>query len=323
MKLKSGFLAGALIAFALAAPASAQSSFPEKPVTIIVPFGAGGGTDNLIRSFQPALEKALGKPVVIENRPGGGSTIGTAVAARAKADGYTVLAVDTAITVNPSLYSDLPYDTLKDLAPVSMLATGPVILIGNAGVEAKTVDDIIASAKAAPGVLTFASGGNGASTHLALELMKQVTDIDVIHVPYKGTGPATTDLVGGHVQYMFNGISASRPHLDSGAVIPVAVTGDERNPAVPDVPTFAELGYPDIDPMTIWGAWVPSGTPDDVVGILSDAFHEAVNDPDVVGTLNELGFFPVGSTPAEYGETATSEIAKWKQVIDTADIVVE
>ncbi|MBZ8132399.1 tripartite tricarboxylate transporter substrate binding protein [Afifella sp. IM 167] len=313
----------ASLALALAGAAHAQSDFPTRPVTLIVPFGAGGGTDNLVRTFQPALQEALGQAVVVENRPGGGSTIGTALVTKAQPDGYTLLAVDTAVTVNPALYDNLPYDTLKDLTPVSLLATGPVILIAHPSVEAKTMDDIVAKAKAEPGTLTFASGGNGASTHLALELMKLETGVDVIHIPYKGTGPATTDLLGGHVQYMFNGISASRPHLESGAIIGIAVTGDERNPAVPDVPTFAELGYPQVNPMSIWGVWAPAGTPDDVVAKLSDAFAKAINDPAVVEKLNDLGFFTVGSAPGEYGERVSSEMKKWKNVVETAHIVVE
>ncbi len=314
--------AAAALSVGLASPSLAQD-FPQKAVTIVVPFGAGGGTDNLVRTFQPALQEALGVPAVVENRPGGGSTIGTSIVAQAPADGYTVLAVDTAITVNPALYDNLPYDTLEDLVPVSMLATGPVILLAHPSAEAQTMDAIIEKANAEPGTLTFASGGNGASTHLALELMKLVTDIDVIHVPYKGTGPATTDLVGGHVQYMFNGISASRPHIDSGALVPIAVTGDKRNPAVPDVPTFAELGYPDVNPMSIWGVWAPKGTPEDAVATLSDAFATAINNPEVVAKLNELGFFTVGSSPDEYGATAKSEMDKWAEVVKSANIVVE
>ena len=314
--------AAAAMTVGLAGPSMAQD-FPEKAITIVVPFGAGGGTDNLVRTFQPALQEALGVPAVVENRPGGGSTIGTSLVAQAPADGYTVLAVDTAVTVNPALYDNLPYDTLEDLTPVSMLATGPVILVAHPSVEAKTIDAIIEKAKAEPGTLTFASGGNGASTHLALELMKLVTDTDVIHVPYKGSGPATTDLVGGHVQYMFNGISASRPHIEAGALVPIAVTGDKRNPALPDVPTFAELGYPDVNPMSIWGVWAPTGTPEEAVDTLSEAFATAINDPEVVEKLNALGFFTVGSSPEEYGETVRSEMEKWAEVVETANIVIE
>lgn len=315
--------ATAAAALAFAASAQAQEDFPSKPVTLVVPFGAGGGTDNLVRTFQGALQEELGQTVVVENRPGGGSTIGTDLVTNADADGYTVLVVDTAITVNPALYDDLPYDALEDLDPVSMLATGPVILVAHPSSEASSVEELIMLAEENPDQLTFASGGNGSSTHLALELMQLETGIDVVHVPYRGSGPATTDLVGGHVDYMFNGISASKPHLESGALKALAVTGEERNPAVPEVPTFAELGYPEVNPMSIWGAWVPAGTDPAIVEQLSEAFSVAVNDPEVVEQLNALGYFTVGSSPEEYGERVRAETDRWGEVVDAAGITVD
>ncbi len=311
------------LGFGLALPSTAQDMYPDKPIKVIVPFGAGGGTDNLVRTFQTAFEKAIGQPIVVEDHPGGGSVIGTELAVRSNADGYTVLVADSAITVNPSLYKNLPYDTLKDLSPVSLLATGPVILVANPKAAASTLPDLIKLAKANPGKLTFASGGNGSSTHLALELMKLVTGVDVIHVPYKGSGPATTDLVAGHVQYMFNGISASRPHLDNGNLKAIAVTGDERNPAVPNVPTFRELGYPEVNAMTVWGALVPAGTPKPIIDKLSAALHTAINDPEVVKKANSLGYFTVGSTPEKYGETLKSEMDKWAKVVKAANVKVD
>ena len=311
------------IGLGLASASAAQDAYPNKPIKVIVPFGAGGGTDNLVRTFQTAFEKAIGQAIVVENRPGGGSVIGTELAVRSNADGYTVLIADSGITVNPSLYNNLPYDTLKDLDPVSLLATGPVILVAYPKAEANSLSELIELAKANPGKLTFASGGNGASTHLALELMKLVTGVDVIHVPYKGSGPATTDLVGGHVQYMFNGISASRPHLDAGSLKAIAVTGDERNPAVPDVPTFKELGFPGVNPMTVWGALVPAGTPKPIIDKLSAAFHTAINDPEVVKKANSLGYFTVGSTPEQYGERFKAEIDKWAKVVKAANVKID
>lgn len=311
------------VSLGLASGAAAEDNYPSKPIHVIVPFGAGGGTDNLVRTLQPAFEKAIGQPIVVENHSGGGSVIGTQIAVHAPPDGYTVLVVDSAITVNPSLYDNLPYDTLKDLAPVSLLATGPVILVANPSAKADTFAQLLKLAKEKPNALTFASGGNGSSTHLALELMKMVTGVDVIHVPYKGSGPATTDLVAGHVKYMFNGISASRPQLDAGNLKALAVTGDERNPAVPDVPTFKELGYPKIDAMTIWGALVPAATPQPVIEKLSKAFHTAMSDPEVVKKANALGYFTVGSTPEEYGKRMRSEIDKWHKVVEAAGVKVD
>lgn len=306
-----------------ATTAMAGSDYPTKPVTLLVPYGAGGGTDNLTRIFQPAFQKALGGTVVVEDRPGGGSTIGTALVTKAAPDGYTVLVVDTSITVNPALHSNLPYDALRDLEPVSLLATGPVILVGHPSTKASTLSEIIDIAKRKPGVLTFASGGNGAATHLALELMKQVTDIDVIHVPYKGSGPATTDLVGGHVQYMFNGISASKQHILGGTLKAFAVTGEQRNPALPEVATFSELGYPKVDPMTVWGAWVPAGTPKDIIQKLSAAFNQAVNDPTVVKKLNALGYFTFGTSPEDYKTRVKADMKKWAKVVAAANIKID
>lgn len=311
-----------ILCFAISTEAATEN-YPNKTITIIVPFGAGGGTDNLTRIFLPAFQEAIGGTVIVENRPGGGSRIGTQQVVNSKADGYTVLIVDTAITVNPSLYAKLPYDALKDLAPVSLLASGPVILVAHPSAEASTMKELIPLAKKKPGELTFASGGNGSSTHLALELMALITDIDIIHVPFKGSGPATTSLVGGHVQYMFNGISASKPHIESAGLKAIAVTGEQRNPALPDVPTFAELGYEKVDPMSIWGAWVPMGTDPAIIDKLNAAFNKAVKNPEVVKRLNALGYFTIGSTPAEYLERVKNDIDKWAKVVKTAGIKIE
>jgi tripartite-type tricarboxylate transporter receptor subunit TctC len=304
-------------------PAAAQTDYPTRTVTLIVPFGAGGGTDNLVRTFLPVLQEELGQPVVVDNRPGAGSVIGTEAVVRAAPDGYSVLVVDSAILTNPSLRDNLPYETMSDLEPVSMLATGPVVLIAHPDADADTLDELLDIARERPATVPFAHGGHGASTHLALELLQLVTDVEFNPIPYQGTGPATTDLVAGHVQYMFNGISASRPHLDADTVKALAVTGDERHPAIPDVPTFAELGYAKVNAMSIWGAWVPTGTPPEAIEKLSEAFSAAVNHPSVADTLIGLGFFTIGSTPEEYRDRATAEMATWAETIDTAGIELE
>ena len=198
------------------------------------------------------VSKALGQPIVIENRPGGGSVIGMDAVAKAAPDGYTLVMTDTSIAVNPSL-KPLPYDTLKDFEPVSLLATAPVILMAHPKVPAKTLQEFVALAKAQPGKFNYASGGNGASTHLGGELLKLVAGIDVVHVPYKGTGPAMNDLIGGHVDVMFSGISSARPYMDAGTLRALAVTGETRNAATPDVPTFAEAGLAGRDGLDLLG----------------------------------------------------------------------
>ena len=316
------FAFGALFAVLIcAAPAFAQG-YPTRPIRLIVPFGTGGGTDILARILEPQVTRALGQPLVIENRAGGGSIIGMDVVAKAAPDGYTLVMTDTSIAVNPSL-KPLPYDTIKDFAPVSLLATAPVILVAHPSLQAKTLREFVALAKQKPGALNYASGGVGSSTHLGGELLKFVAGIDVRHVPYKGTGPAMNDLVGGHVQVMFSGISSARPYLDAGTLRALAVTGDTRNAAVPDVPTFAEAGLPGVTASTYWGVLAPKGTPKEVVDRLSAEFAKAVRDPDVARRIGELGYLPIGGGAADYAENIKSEIAKWAAVIKAADIKAE
>src|SRR5882762_3956516 len=275
-----------------AAPHASAQSYPTRPIRLVVPFGAGGGTDNLARIVEPLVSKALGQPLVIENRPGGGSIIGMDAVAKAHPDGHTLAMTDTSIAVNPSL-KPLPYDTLNDFAPVSLLATAPVILMSHPKVPAKTLQEFIAFAKAQPGKFNYASGGNGASTHLGGELLKLVAGIDVVHVPYKGTGPAMNDLIGGHVDVMFSGISSARPYLDAGTLRALAVTGETRNAATPDVPTFAEAGLPGVTASTYWGVLAPKGTPQEIVDRVSMAFAQAMKDPVIVARVGELGYLPI------------------------------
>jgi len=312
----------ALVAAVLSAGPVLAQTYPTRPIRLVVPFGTGGGTDNLARIIEPLVTKALGQPLVIENRAGGGSTIGMDVVAKAAPDGYTLVMTDTSIAVNPSL-KPLPYDTINDFAPVSLLATAPVILVAHPSVPAKTLQEFIALAKAKPGELNYASGGIGASTHLGGELLKFVAGIDVKHVPYKGTGPAMNDLIGGHVQVMFSGISSARPYLDAGTLRALAVTGDARNAAVPDVPTFAEAGLPGVTASTYWGVLAPKGTPKEIVDRLSAEFAKAVREPGVVKRIGELGYLPIGGGPSDYAGNINSEIAKWAPVIKAANIKAE
>ena len=258
-----------LVAVCAAAQASAQS-WPTRAIRLVVPFGAGGGTDNLARIIEPFVSKALGQPLVIENRPGGGSVIGMDAVAKAAPDGYTLVMTDTSIALNPSLQKNLPYDTLKDFEPVSLLATAPVILVAHPKVPAKTIQEFVGSRKNQPGQLNYASGGNGASTHLGGELLNLVAGIKVVHVPYKGTGPAMNDLIGGHVDVMISGISRR------GRIWTPARCAGSRSPETSATPRFlmcrrspkpASAG---VTASTYWGVLAPSGTPKDVIAEVND-----------------------------------------------------
>jgi tripartite-type tricarboxylate transporter receptor subunit TctC len=314
-----GIALAVLLALCVGAPGAHAQTYPTRPIRLVVPFGAGGGTDNLARIIEPLVSRALGAPIVIENRPGGGSTIGMDQVAKSAPDGYTLVMVDSSIAVNPSL-KPLPYDTLKDFAPVSLLATAPVILMAHPKVAAKTLAEFVALAKAQPGKFNYASGGNGASTHLGGELLKLVAGIDIVHVPYKGTGPAMNDLIGGHVDVMFSGISSARPYIDAGTLRALAVTGEQRNPATPDVPTFAEAGLPGVTASTYWGVLAPKDTPKEIVDTVSAAFAQAMRDPEIVERLAQLGYLPIAGGPAGYAENLRSEIEKWGKVVRAANV---
>lgn len=309
----------AAAALAAARPARAQT-YPDRPLRVVVPFGPGGGTDNLVRVIEPHVREAFGQALVVENRAGAGGTIGSDLVARAPGDGYTVLVVDSSFAINPSLFPSLPYDPAKDFVPVSLLATGPVILLAHPSFPANTVQELVAMAKAQPGKLSYASGGNGASTHLAGELLKMVAGIDLVHVPYRGTGPATIDVVAGHVPLMFNGISAARPHIDAGRLKALAVTGEHRATALPNVPTFAEAGLPGVAASTYWGVLAPKGTPQAAVSRLSDAFRAGVTHAAVQERLRSLGFEPIGGPPAAYADNLRTETAKWAEVVRRANV---
>ncbi|MEN9774271.1 MAG: hypothetical protein RL322_1341 [Pseudomonadota bacterium] len=290
--------------------ARGQAAFPSRPIRIVIPYGTGGGTDILIRSLVPSLSRTLGQNIVVENKPGGGSVPGTEGVVRSPADGYTLLAMDSAILTNPGLRR-LPYDTVRDLTGVSMVASGPVLLVVHPSVPAANLKELIALAKSKPGALNYASGGNGTSTHLAAELMKLSAGVDIAHIPYKGTGPAMVDQLAGHVQMQFAGISTARPHVEGGKLRALAVTGDTRSPAMPAVPTFNEQGLKGVDASSYWGIYAPTGTPAAVLKVLSEHFARALKDPEVMARLAKSGFVPIGNSPAEHSAMMRSMITNW------------
>ncbi len=309
-----------LAGLALPGIARAQGGFPQRPVRVIVPFGPGGGSDNLARTIEVSVGRALGQTLVIETRPGAASVIGTEMVARADPDGYTVLLTDTTFTVNPGLLPRLPYDSEKDFAPLSLLATGATVLLVHPSLGVRTLPDFLALVRSKPGELSYASGGNGSGPHLAGELFKMVAQVNLVHVPYRGTGPATNDVVAGHVPVMFNGVSASRPHIDGGRLIPLAVASAVRNPALPEVPTFAEAGLAAVEISSIWGVLSPARTPEPIQARLSEAFAGGVRDPALAQRLQSLGYTPVGSTGPEFAAVLRAETTRWAEVIRTANI---
>jgi tripartite-type tricarboxylate transporter receptor subunit TctC len=313
----------AAVALFFGATAAFAQGYPAKPIRIVVPFAPGGGTDILTRIMLPKLAETLKQQLIVDNRPGAGSQIGTDLVAKAAADGYTVLMVDTAFMTNPSLYSKLPYGSERDFAPVSLAATAPVIMIVHPSVPVRTVKELVALARARPGALNFASGGPGSSTHLGVELLKYVAKVDLVHIPYKGTGPAVADVLGGQVTMMFAGISSVKQHVESGRLRAIAVTGEKRSSAMPKVPTFVEAGMGEVDASSYWGALTPARTPQDAVNRLAAAIAQVLKMPDVRDKLIELGFVPIGGGPAEFAALLAKETDKWAKVIKAAGVKLD
>lgn len=310
---------GSLVALT---PALAQE-WPNKPVRLIVSFAPGGVTDLIARAIQPRLSEALGQPVVIDNRPGAGGTVAEALLARAAPDGYTLLMTADSVPANPHLIHNLTYDTLKDLQPVSMLMRVPLVLLVNPSVPANTVKEFVAYVRANPGKVSYASPGIGTSNHLYSEVFKDMTDIDMAHVAYKGGGPAMTDLMGGHVQALLITSTLAAPQIASGKVKALAVTSEKRSPQMPNVPTFAESGYPDFKPQQWSGLFVPAGTPPTVVARIQAEFAKAIRSPDVATRLHELGADPVLSSPAEFASFIRKDYDTLGKLIKARNITAQ
>jgi tripartite-type tricarboxylate transporter receptor subunit TctC len=299
-------------------------SFPSKPIRIVIPFQPGGGTDILMRAITPEVSRTLGQQIVIENKPGGASTIGTQVVVDAAPDGYTIVATDSSILVNPGLFgSKLPYDTLKKLTGITMLANGPVPLLLHPSVPASDLQSLIALAKAKPGTLNFASGGNGSAPHLAGELFKLVAGIDIVHVPYKGTAPGLQDLLAGAVQMMFGGISSSRQFVEAGKLRAVALSATKRSAIMPNVPTFEEAGLKGVNAESYWGLYAPTGTPPEAIKVINEHFVRALKEPRIIDQLRELGFEIIANSPADHTAQLARLVAQWTEIITKAGIKME
>lgn len=294
----------------------AQQAYPTKPIRMICPFPPGGTTDVVARLVAQKLTEAWGQQVVVDNRPGAGGIIGTEIVAKAAPDGYTVLLGSiTTHAVNPALYKKLNFDPVKDFAPVSLVVSSPQLLAVHPSVAAKSVKESIALAKAKPGQLNYASAGTGTSPHLTFELFKSIAGIDVVHVPYKGTGPAITDLIGGQVQMMITGVVALMPHVKSGKLRGLGVTSAKRVAALPDLPTIVESGIPGFDVSSWFGVFLPGGTPKPIVAKMNAEIRNILEVPEVRQRLIGQGADPASNTPEEFAAYVKAEMARWGKVV--------
>ncbi len=304
--------------------AAAQDAFPTRPVSLVIPFPAGGSTDLVGRIVAEKMSSLLGQQIVVDNRGGAGGNVGSAAVAKAEPDGYTILMGTVAThAINPALYKKMPYDPVADFAPVSLLVVVPNVLVVNPDFPAQNVQELIALAKEKPGELSYASSGNGTPLHLSGELFKSMAGVDIVHVPYKGAGPALIDVMGGHVPIMFDNLPSSTEHIKAGKLRGLAVTTAERAPSMPDLPTIAESGLPGYETYTWNALFAPAGTPPEVIAKLNEAAVAAVKDPAVQAKLADVGASVVGSTPEELGEHVKAEMAKWAPVVKASGAQID
>ena len=311
---------GGIAALASACLCSAQG-YPSKPVRVVVPFSAGGGSDLVARAIAPKLTATLGQSVIIDNRPGADGQIGASQVARAPADGYTLLVGTTGpMVISPALEAKMPYYTLRDFAPITQLVTQPIALIVHPLLPVATVSQFVTLAKARPGALNYGSAGVGNGTHLAAEIFSNVTGIKMVHVPYKGTGPAVTDLLSGQVQVMFSSIPVLLPHIQSHRLKALAVGSEARMPMLPTVPTMTEGGVKGFDASSWYGLFAPAGTPAEVMRRLNAETVSALKSPEISALLSSQGAAPVGSSIEQFSSHVRSELGKWRRAVEAAGV---
>jgi tripartite-type tricarboxylate transporter receptor subunit TctC len=317
-------MAGSAIILVLTGIVASAQRYPVKPIRLIVPYPPGGPTDLVGRSLGQKLTEAWGQQVVVENRAGAASAIGTEVAARSAADGYTLLLGTSAgFCINPALGGKLPYDPERDFAPVSLLVINPQILVVHPSLPVHTLKALIALAKSRPGQLNYASVGNGSPAHLGMEMLKSMTGIDMLHVPYKGTAPAVTDILAGHVSLMFNSMPSVLPQARSGKLRGIAVGSARRSPAAPDIPTVAESGVPGFEYVTWYGLFVPANTPRDVVNRLHAQVVKILAEPELSQRFANQGAEPSSSTPDQLAQYRRAEFERWRKLIAAMNLRLE
>jgi tripartite-type tricarboxylate transporter receptor subunit TctC len=326
MQRLTGFIARAAIALVCCAPFAVPDAraagYPDHPVRIVVGYPPGGSTDILARLFGQYLGEKLGQTFIVENKPGAGNNLGTEIAAKAAPDGYTLFLVNPANAINASLYKHLNFVFLRDIDPVAGFIRVPNVLEVNPSVPVKTVAELIAYAKANPDKLNVASSGNGTSIHLSGELFKMMTGVKMTHVPYKGSAPMLTDLLGGQVQLTFDNLPSSISHIKAGKLRALAVTTATRSPELPDVPTVADT-VPGYEASAFFGLGAPKGTPNEIVDLINKHVNDALKDPAMLKKLADLGGIPLPGPAAEFGKTVAAETAKWEKVVHAANLSIE
>ena len=316
-------IAVAGLGFALAGQATLAQTYPAKSITLVVPFPPGGTTDVLARSIAQKLSESWGQPVVVDNRPGAGATIGATQVAKSPADGYTLLMGAVHHTIATSIYAKLPYDFQKDFAPVTIVAMVPNILCVNPGVPARSVKELVAYGKANPGKLSYGSNGQGTAQHLIGEQFSALTGVDMLHIPYKGSGPLTSDLIAGQVSMSFDTITPVLPQIKAGKLRALAVTTAARSPTLPEIPTLAESGLAGFDQGTWFGLLAPAATPREIVGKLNAETVRILKLPDIQKRFDEIGAQPVGNTPAQMAATIKSDTDKYAVLVKKANLKID
>ncbi len=317
-------LGAALAALTLTAPGAFAQAFPAKPIRLICPFPPGGSVDIASRAIATELTKLLGVSVTVDNKPGAGGNIGGAEAARAAPDGYTLFMTTSGINaINPALYSKMPFDPNKDLAPVMALVSLNNVLVLHPSVKANSVGEVIALAKSQPGKINYASSGSGTSIHMSAEMFKFITKVDMTHIPYKGSAPAVTDLLGGQVMLMFDNIPSALPHIKAGKLRALATTGSKRDPALPDLPTVAEAGVAGYEAGVWFGITVPTGTPRPVIGKLNEAGNVGIKATEFVTRMVGLGYNIMGGTPEHMSDLLKLEVGRWGPIVKASGAKVD
>ena len=319
---RSILLAAAGLLVACSTTAFAQSDYPNRPIRLIIPFPAGGSNDIVGRAIATQMSEKLGKQVVVDNRTGAGGVIGTELASKEKPDGYTILVISIAHSVNPWLYK-LPYDPIKAFTPIGIMGTGTNVLTVHPSLPANSLKDLLQMAKAKPGELTYASAGIGTFQHLGAELFKLEAKVDLLHVPFRGGGPALTDVLGGHNKIMFSSLVQAVPHIKSGRLRALGTGGKERVPALADIPTISDAGVPGYEALNWWGLLAPAGTPEPIIARLHKALTEAQDTPEIQSQFEKEGAATRKMQPNEFGKFIESEMKKWERVVKEGGIKAE